>query len=492
MSLQAVPKWGGAVTVWRKPTAGVSAASLLQHTLSPPHKKRRSATPGAASAATGAPSSGGNWTPPEGLTHVVAGDGTSTAEVKQELGVTKVPSKVKLVSKAWLTQCLQVGVESRAKVPEYPFLLLDPSEQKPPRTLASPFATDVSSGGSANNSDTDGGDSDRDVGVADLMGGTGGGGEAPLPYVPPFACQRRTPLRHHNEDIVALLHELIDYYDAERDSKRSLAFTQVAAVLKSLPRRVRSGAELKPIKFIGKSAIEAVDEIVKTGHLTRLEAMRANPRLTAIKELSEVWMVGPTIAERWYDAGLGITNIETAQKALESGQLAKEWEEVGWEVCRELDPKGTIKFMIGGGYRRGKELTSDLDIIATFERHGGSPHGCGDHVRWAHMLADKMEERGYIKVCNLPDGMNNKKSEDTGMYEGNTSLLGLYPWRGKMRRVDIFMSAPSQWAYGVLGWTGSRTFLRQMRRYASDGFTREEQVFEMLGLEFIPPEFRNT
>jgi DNA polymerase mu len=92
---------------------------------------------------------------------------------------------------------------------------------------------------------------------------------------------------------------------------------------------------------------------------------------------------------------------------------------------------------------------------------------------------------------------------------------------GKRRRLDIVMVPPEQWAYALIGWTGSIMLNRFMRRYARDqlgycltnhGIVRirdralvpnelpgdgrtlqtEKEVFEFLGLPYIPPHLRNA
>ncbi|KAK2887885.1 DNA-directed DNA/RNA polymerase mu isoform X1 [Channa argus] len=83
-------------------------------------------------------------------------------------------------------------------------------------------------------------------------------------------------------------------------------------------------------------------------------------------------------------------------------------------------------------------------------------------------------------------------------------------WRAV--RVDLVVSPISQFAFALLGWTGSKLFERELRRWA--GYekamslsshalydnnqsrylraTSEEEIFAHLGLEYIPPSERNA
>ncbi|XP_040013774.1 DNA-directed DNA/RNA polymerase mu isoform X2 [Xiphias gladius] len=99
-------------------------------------------------------------------------------------------------------------------------------------------------------------------------------------------------------------------------------------------------------------------------------------------------------------------------------------------------------------------------------------------------------------------------SEDGGVEE--TKPAGHKPWRAV--RVDLVVSPISQFAFALLGWTGSKLFERELRRWAGrekamslsshalyatkqSRYLRaasEEEIFAHLGLEFIPPSARNA
>lgn len=80
------------------------------------------------------------------------------------------------------------------------------------------------------------------------------------------------------------------------------------------------------------------------------------------------------------------------------------------------------------------------------------------------------------------------------------------------RRVDLIFAAPQSFWTAVVGWSGSKMFQRDLRRWAKDkkmlkfdstGITHrwdskqivassEEDVFRILGLEYVSPEWRNA
>ncbi|XP_018549575.1 DNA-directed DNA/RNA polymerase mu [Lates calcarifer] len=98
--------------------------------------------------------------------------------------------------------------------------------------------------------------------------------------------------------------------------------------------------------------------------------------------------------------------------------------------------------------------------------------------------------------------------EDGGQEEAKPAAHK--PWRAV--RVDLVVSPISQFAFALLGWTGSKLFERELRRWAGHEkamslsshalydntqsrylrATSEEEIFAHLGLEFIPPSERNA
>ncbi|XP_053303689.1 DNA-directed DNA/RNA polymerase mu isoform X2 [Pleuronectes platessa] len=100
--------------------------------------------------------------------------------------------------------------------------------------------------------------------------------------------------------------------------------------------------------------------------------------------------------------------------------------------------------------------------------------------------------------------------EQRSCEDGGLKPAGHKPWRAV--RVDLVVSPFSQFAFALLGWTGSKLFERDLRRWAGQEkamslnshalydntqkrylkATSEEEIFAHLGLEFIPPSERNA
>ncbi|XP_055502608.1 DNA nucleotidylexotransferase-like [Leucoraja erinacea] len=114
-----------------------------------------------------------------------------------------------------------------------------------------------------------------------------------------------------------------------------------------------------------------------------------------------------------------------------------------------------------------------------------------------------VDKRDHSLASGSAVRLTDKGTED----ENKTMIKG---W--KAIRVDLVIVPPQQFAYALLGWSGSRQFERDLRRYCSqekrmlldnhglyDKNTQvflkaetEEEIFAHLGLEYIEPQERNA
>ncbi|CAN0192877.1 unnamed protein product [Scytosiphon promiscuus] len=246
-------------------------------------------------------------------------------------------------------------------------------------------------------------------------GGEGGEGEArdPAFVVPMYACQRPTPMRHHNHELTDVVDEMSGMYKVIGDTVRADSFQRLSSILRFLDRRVRAGSEIAHVHHVGAKMVEFVDEILDTKTLSRLTELKANPQNMVCKDLMRVHGVGAQTAKQWYNRG--IRSVEQAQRELlpkegvddddanggdQRNQLKRRLlsglahnelhpgvplsreevvgiaDEVRKEAERfgsERDPEGTVLFEVCGGFRRGKEELHDVDLLVSFRRSNGEP-----------------------------------------------------------------------------------------------------------------------
>lgn len=171
-----------------------------------------------------------------------------------------------------------------------------------------------------------------------------------------------------------------------------------------------------------------------------------------------------------------------------------------------------VKYEICGGYRRGKERTFDLDVIIGHD----DPPSRALHMR----LLDEMKKKGLVShIVNVSTpAASHLEYSSTGTDAIHIDIANIvvlpHPSAAMPkpvhRRVDLVFCPLRVYGATVLGWTGSMTFERDLRLWAKskgynfsfDGLTNlaeetvvetrsEEEIFTLLGLEYMPPEWRN-
>lgn len=179
-------------------------------------------------------------------------------------------------------------------------------------------------------------------------------------------------------------------------------------------------------------------------------------------------------------------------------------------LADESLPKCQVEVV--GGHRRGKERSNDVDLLI-------SPTEQEDADGILSSIVSKLRASAFITdVLHFNDGAAHSKSALTGRMKTSTidrldkCLCIVQPSPASPHcRVDIIVAPRSQWAFALLGWTGSRQFERSIRLWATKkkGMTlsshaliddrtgqafqaeSEEEIFKLLGLDYIEPSFRN-
>ena len=203
-----------------------------------------------------------------------------------------------------------------------------------------------------------------------------------------------------------------------------------------------------------------------------------------------------------------------------------------------------ITVTIVGGYRRGKTASGDVDMIV-------SHPDMEKTVGLVREIVESLEEAEWITHTLTMSLTNTNRGQQTLPFRSakgagvgfDTLDKALVVWQDPAwptreqdlaenpraknpaihRRVDIIIAPWRTVGCAVMGWSGGTTFQRDLRRYAkaikgwkfdssgirsrrtgeavllegSDGVDgspedAEKKVFEGLGLEFVPPEYRVT
>ena len=362
-----------------------------------------------------------------------------------------------------------------------------------------------------------------------------------------LACQPGTPALPDipvgeviNVDLVGELKQLVNIYEAlpvPACKYKSQTFSKLAEDVATLRFLINSPAAARnAIEVLGlglkSSRAKLLVEFGRTGTCPRLNALAEEPDIRAVSELSQVWGMSGGTACRLVCSGikscaelrarvesdrengtpnatlndsqlLGLSNLEDLRESM----LRAEVEDIARIVHSELQlvcPGAEAH--VAGSYRRGKGKSNDVDFLITYSD--------SDKAR---DLLEPLVER--LSGCGLLTAILSQSSDTN---QECKQCLALCRVREKIRRIDLKVYPPDQMPYALLYFTGSAHFNRSMRYYAkrlgwslSDKGLRpafgsgddrvkgtndintvparsEEDIFNALGLIYVPPEHRNV
>ncbi len=284
------------------------------------------------------------------------------------------------------------------------------------------------------------------------------------------------------------------------------AYRKAAQILRDLARDVSEmdEKELLSIPGIGERLAKKIHEYVTTGKIKKYEELRSQVPEGVIK-LMEIPGLGPKTVRLLYEKA-GIDSVEALKKAIEEGKLLglprmgpRTIEKIKkgiqlYESISGRTPSGealplaeepiekirhgtsVTRIMYAGSLRRFKETVGDIDILAVAEDGG----------------------RVIDFFVGLPDVQEILAHGDT---KGSVIL--------KQRNIQVDLRVVPEESFGAAlqYFTGSRQHNIHLRTIAREkglkiseygifrgteklGGEREEDIYEILGMQFIPPEMR--
>uniref|UniRef100_A0A674HV00 DNA-directed DNA/RNA polymerase mu n=1 Tax=Terrapene triunguis TaxID=2587831 RepID=A0A674HV00_9SAUR len=362
------------------------------------------------------------------------------------------------------------------------------------------------------------------------------GGEPGNGQMAPYACQRRTPLLHSNQPLTEALETLAEEAGFSGSEGRSLAFTRAASVLKALPGQLSALEELGPLPGIGEHSRRVIQDVLEDGVSVEVERVKLSERYRTMKLFTKIFGVGVRTASRWYQEGIrtlvdlqerntkltrqqqaGLQHYEDLNTPVERGEAESIGRMVQEAVQRFL-PGASVT--LAGGFRRGKPRGHDVDLLLTHPEAGREAGLLSRVVSWLDSQGLILYQHSQENSFALHEGPEPPGGRDVlDRFERCFSIFRLEVQgrpgaaRGwKAVRVDLVVAPVGQFPFALLGWTGSRHFERELRRFA--GHERkmvlnshtlydtrlnlflpaasEEEIFQHLGLEYVPPTQRNA
>ena len=326
-----------------------------------------------------------------------------------------------------------------------------------------------------------------------------------------------------NSGICDMLNELAEY---EKNINRSLPkfkiYKKASQAIAGQDTKITSGAEARKLDGIGIKIADKIDEYLSTGKLEKVEKIRADETHVAMSFLTKVTGIGPAAAQKLFKEGItSLDELESNLDKLNHHQKIgvkyfndfnqriprDEVEEISKLVkqgIKEVDTR--INYTVCGSYRRGAATCGDVDVLITHPEYTSqsTDSKCRSALKLvveklgSSLLTDTISlgETKYMGVCVLPPPTDPTSTR-------------------RHRRIDIRIIPEDQYFCGLLYFTGSDTFNQSMRaKCLEEGFTlneyslkklgatgmpgesipvsSEEEIFEIIGMDFVEPVNRKS
>lgn len=317
-----------------------------------------------------------------------------------------------------------------------------------------------------------------------------------------------------NREIAALFEEISNLIKIlQEDPKwqfKAAAYDRARRSLESLPERVEDIArdpsrKLTEIPGIGEDLAKKITELIETGKCQyHQEQLKKIPR--SLLDLLQLQTVGPQKVRLFYKE-LNTKTVDDLEAAARAGRLRnlpgmsekseqnilKALEvfrrasgrfrlDIAFEIAQQLKAyleefKGVEQVTPAGSLRRGRETVGDLDLLVTGRDHPAIADHFTKFPEIAQVLA-KGEDKVSVKL-------RNDMQVDVRLLERESYGAALQYFTGsKEHNVSLRDRAKRR------GWKLSEYGLFEGDRPIA-GRT-EEEIYEKLGLEWIPPELREN
>ncbi|XP_070801714.1 DNA nucleotidylexotransferase isoform X1 [Pituophis catenifer annectens] len=365
--------------------------------------------------------------------------------------------------------------------------------------------------------------------------------------ISPYACQRRTTLKNYNQKLTDAFEILVENYEFNENKEFCLAFGRAASLLKCLPFTVVQVNDTEGLPWMGEQVKEIIEDILEEGESSKVKAVLNDENYRSIKLFTSVFGVGLKTSDKWYKMGLRTLEEVKCNKNLTLTRMQKAgflyYDDLISSVSKaEADAATRIvqdtvwKILpdavvtLTGGFRRGKQAGHDVDFLITVP-------GSRQEEELLHTVIDIWKTQELLLYYDLIEStfestkLPSRKVDALDHFQKCFAILKVHKERvnegsavqskvfaeeetkdWKAIRVDLVVTPFQHYAFALLGWTGSRQFERDLRRYATHekkmmldnhalydktkkiflSAANEEEIFSHLGLDYLEPWERNA
>jgi len=307
-----------------------------------------------------------------------------------------------------------------------------------------------------------------------------------------------------NAEIAAMFDQTADLLEFKGENQfRVRAYRKAARTIEGLPQSVRSllsvEADLSELPGIGKDLAGKIADIVKTGHFELLESLKK--KLPGeLGDLAALPGLGPKRVKLLYDK-LKVRTLDDLRRAIKRGRLR---ELRGFGPAMEKKLAGALEKPMGEKRFKLAVAEAEAEALVAFLRNGGRVIVAGSYRR----RRDTVGDLDVLVTSKHGKAVGDKLVR----YENVAEVLAHGPTRTTVvlrsgLQVDVRAVPEQSYGAALLYFTGSKPHNIALRGLANDrgwklneyglfsgkrriaGAT-EEEVYEKLGLTYIPPEMR--
>lgn len=318
-----------------------------------------------------------------------------------------------------------------------------------------------------------------------------------------------------NQELAQLLFEIGEFLEIQEIPFKPQAYQQAALAIDNLEKDVldvyqKEGLKgLKKIPGVGESIAAKIEEYLKTGKIKYYEQLKKTTPV-AVDELTKVEGLGGKRIKRLYEE-LGIRTLKDLEKAVEEHKIAslfgfgeKMEKNIGEaiaflkqskgrfllkDVLSDLEAiekklgqiKGVEKISVAGSARRRKETIGDVDFLIAVK-------DSSDKYLVEKIMKTFVSLEGVVKIVSKGETRSSVKTK-------------------KGLDMDLRLVSLGSFGSALQYFTGSKEHNIALRKIAIKQGLKlneyglfknekkikgeaEEEIYEKLGMEWIPPELR--
>jgi DNA polymerase (family 10) len=316
-----------------------------------------------------------------------------------------------------------------------------------------------------------------------------------------------------NAEIAAAFDELAALYELDGAVVyRVNAYRNAAKAIRdsgvSVAEMARAGRAVE-LAGVGKTIAEKIDVLLETGSIPSADKLKAKFP-AGLVEVTRIPGLGPKRAKQLYDH-LGVESLDDLRRAAEADQLkdvpgfgTKAQDNVMQALAASADGSEQPRTLLS------KALTVATDLVATLRDHPAAirVEVAGSARRWA----DDVKDLDIVAAASDPLALAQAFAEFPGIEAtGTVGEAGARATTFTGLAVDLRIVPEESFGNLLQHFTGSGRHNEALRTAAvrrglhvseygvkddatgtSHAFTTEEEVYELLGLEYIEPELREN